>query len=55
MTLADVTKLAQELIEEKPEQVAALGRQIRKAIAKGGGIIVIDEDGPELIEEVEQE
>jgi len=51
MTLADVTKRAGELIEEKPEQIAALGRQMRKAIDKGGGIIVIDEDGPELVEE----
>ena len=51
MTLADVTKRAEELIEEKPEQIAALGRQMRKAIDKGGGIIVIDEDGPELVEE----
>lgn len=49
MTLADVTKRAGELIEEKPEQIAALGRQIRKATEKGGGTIVIDEDGPELV------
>jgi len=51
MTIADVAKRAEELVEEKPEQIAAFGRLIGKVIDKGGGTIVVGEDGPELVEE----
>jgi len=51
MTPEGWKKAADKFVEEKPEQAAALIRGITKGIEGGKVTILLDEDGPEVIEE----